>query len=289
LGFYRRYRDTFVVVLLLAVPFFFLRASIRRPEDMNWLDQGLMRLAAPVQFAAAALARGVSNLVGEYAYLVDVKRDNNELSHEVARLRGETRELLDTRAENKRLRRLLGLRETVQAETTSALVIGKDATEYFRVAEIVLDHPGVAIRQNMPVIALDGAVGVIKRVAGDSATVDLVVDSGFGVDVVVERTKARGFVRGMGDDSRYAARVEYVERTDEVEVGDLLVTSGVGCRFPAGIPVARVTEVVKRDFGIYQSVTAVPTVDFSRLEEVLIVLSEVKDCTQADDKPRRDR
>jgi rod shape-determining protein MreC len=287
LGFYKRYRDTFLVVLLLAVPFFFLRASIRRPEDMNWLDQGLMRLAAPVQFAAAALARGVSNLFGEYAYLVDVKRDNNELSHEVARLRGETRELLDTRAENKRLRRLLGLRETMQAETTSALVIGKDTTEYFRVAEIVLDHPGVAIRQNMPVIALDGAVGVIKRVAGDSATVDLVVDSGFGVDVVVERTKARGFVRGMGDDSRYAARVEYVERTDEVEVGDLLVTSGVGCRFPAGIPVARVTEVVKRDFGIYQSVTAVPTVDFSRLEEVLIVLSEVKDCTPGDDKPRR--
>jgi rod shape-determining protein MreC len=287
LGFYKRYRDTFVVVLLLAVPFFFLRASIRRPEDMNWLDQGLMRLAAPVQFAAAALARGVSNWFGEYVYLVDVKRDNNELSHEVARLRGETRELLDTRAENKRLRRLLGLRETVQAETTSALVIGKDTTEYFRVSEIVLDHPGVAIRQNMPVIALDGAVGVIKRVAGDSATVDLVVDSGFGVDVVVERTKARGFVRGMGDDSQYAARVEYVERTDEVEVGDLLVTSGVGCRFPAGIPVARVTEVVKRDFGIYQSVTAVPTVDFSRLEEVLIVLSEVKDCTQGDDKPRR--
>ncbi len=289
MGFYKRYRDTFLVVLLLAVPFFFLRASIRRPEDMNWLDQGLMRVAAPVQYVAAALARGVSNLFGDYVYLVDVKRDNNELSHEVARLRGENRELLDTRAENKRLRRLLGLRETIAAETTSALVIGKDTTEYFRVAEIVLDHPGVAIKQNMPVVALDGAVGVIKRVAGDSATVDLVVDSGFGVDVMVERTKARGFVRGIGDDSRYAARVEYVERTDEVEVGDLLVTSGVGCRFPAGIPVARVTEVIKRDFGIYQSVEARPTVDFSRLEEVLIVVSEVKDCPQADEPRKKDR
>lgn len=289
MGFYKRYRDTFLVVLLLAVPFFFLRASIRRPEDMNWLDQSLMRLAAPVQYVAAALARGVSNLLSDYVYLVDVKRDNNELSHEVARLRGENRELLETRAENKRLRRLLGMRETIAAETTSALVIGKDTTEYFRVAEIVLDHPGVAIKQNMPVVALDGAVGVIKRVAGDSATVDLVVDSGFGVDVMVERTKARGFVRGMGDDSRYAARVEYVERTDEVEVGDLLVTSGVGCRFPAGIPVARVTQVIKRDFGIYQSVEARPTVDFSRLEEVLIVLSEVKDCPQTDAPRGKDR
>ena len=289
MGFYKRYRDTFVVVLLLAVPFFFLRATIRRPEDMNWLDQGLMRLAAPVQYAAAALGRGVSHVVGDYVYLVDVKRDNNDLYHEVSRLRNETRELARVRAENKRLRSLLGLRDTVSAETASALVIGKDTNEYFRVAHVVLDHPGVAIRQNMPVIALDGAVGVIKRVVGDSATVELVVDSGFGVDVIVDRTKARGFVRGIGDDSRYAARVEYVESTDEVEVGDLLVTSGVGCRFPPGIPVARVTEVVKRDFGIYQSVEAEPTVDFSRLEEVLIVLSDVKDCGPAEDRRRVER
>ncbi len=290
MGFYKRYRDTFVVVLLLALPFFFLRATIRRPEDMNWLDQSLMRLAAPVQYAAAALGRGVSHLVGDYVYLVDVKRDNNELYHEVSRLRAETRELARVRAENKRLRSLLGLRDTLPSETASALVIGKDTNAYFRVAHIVLDHPGVAIRQNMPVVALDGAVGVIKRVVGDSATVELVVDSGFGADVVVERTGARGIVRGIGDDSRYVVRVEYVETDDAVEVGDLLVTSGKGCRFPAGIPVARVTEVVKRDFGIYQSVEAEPTVDFSRLDEVLIVLTDVKeDCGTAEDRRRVER
>jgi len=290
LGFYKRYRDTFVVVLLLALPFFFLRATIRRPEDMNWLDQSLMRVAAPVQYAAAALGRGVSHLVGDYVYLVDVKRDNNELYHEVSRLRAETRELARVRAENKRLRSLLGLRDTVPAETASALVIGKDTNAYFRVAHIVLDHPGVAVRQNMPVVALDGAVGVIKRVVGDSATVQLVVDSGFGADVVVERTGARGFVRGIGDDSRYVVRVEYVGTDDGVEVGDLLVTSGKGCRFPAGIPVARVTEVVKRDFGIYQSVEAEPTVDFSRLDEVLILLTEEKeDCGPAEDRRRVER
>lgn len=290
MGFYKRYRDTFVVVLLLALPFFFLRATIRRPEDMNWLDQSLMRVAAPVQYAAAALGRGVSHLVGDYVYLVDVKRDNNELYHEVSRLRAETRELARVRAENKRLRSLLGLRDTVPAETASALVIGKDTNAYFRVAHIVLDHPGVAVRQNMPVVALDGAVGVIKRVVGDSATVQLVVDSGFGADVVVERTGARGFVRGIGDDSRYVVRVEYVGTDDGVEVGDLLVTSGKGCRFPAGIPVARVTEVVKRDFGIYQSVEAEPTVDFSRLDEVLIVLTEEKeDCGTAEDRRRVER
>jgi rod shape-determining protein MreC len=279
-GSFRRYRDTAIVVLLLAVPFFFLRASIRKPEHMNVVDRTIMRVAAPVQYVAAAIARGLSSLVSDYVYLVDVKEDNNKLAYENARLRAETRDVHALRAENRRLRRLLVLRETIPNETASAVVIGKDTTEYFRVAHLILDNPHAAVRTNMPVISLDGAVGTVLRVAGDKVDVQLTVDSGFGVDVVVERTGARGFVRGVGTRSRYLTRVEYVQRTDEVDVGDLLLTSGVGCRFPEGIPVARVTEVHKREFGIYQQVEAEPTVDFSRLEEVLIVLSDPKECLQ---------
>jgi rod shape-determining protein MreC len=61
-------------------------------------------------------------------------------------------------------------------------------------------------------------------------------------------------------------------------VGDVLLTSGLGCRFPAGLPVAEVTQVVKKEFGVYQRVEAKPTVDFSRLSEVLIVLDERENC-----------
>lgn len=278
MGLFKRLRDTVLVVLLLALPFFFLRASIRRPEELSAVDRTILRLAAPLQYAAAALSRGTSRLVGQYVYLVDVKADNDKLVYENARLRAGQRELADALAENRRLRRLLGLRDTIQHETVSALVVTKDITEYFRVWHLTLDSPNAQVRPNMPVISLDGAVGTVLRVAGQEADVQLTVDSGFGVDVVVERTGARGFVRGSGDRSKYAVRVEYVPRTDLVEVGDLLVTSGVGCRFPKGVPVARVTKVIRRDFGIYQTVEAEPTVDFSRLEEVLVVLVDTSDC-----------
>ena len=274
----RRYRDIVLVVLLLAVPFFFLRASIRRPEEMNAVDRTVMRVAAPLQYFAAATARGVSGIIGDYVYLVDVKADNNKLAYENARLRNKVREITAVQVENRRLLRLLGLKETIPDEVVSAAVIGKNTTEYFRVAELTLDTSGVAVRANMPVVSLDGAVGTVMRVAGDRIDVQLTVDSGFGVDVVVERTGARGFVRGVGDPTRYAVRVEYVQRADQVDVGDLLVTSGVGCRFPKGIAVARVVRVTKRDFGIYQEVDAEPTVDFSRLEDVLIVMADPKDC-----------
>lgn len=282
MGFYKRYRDTFLVVLLLAVPFFFLRASIRTPEELNALDRVLVRVAAPVQYLASALARGISDIAGEYFYLVEVGRDNNRLFREVSRLEQGVQELTSLRKENDRLRKLIGLRETISVETVSAVVTSKTPTEFFRVMNVVLDHNGAALRPNMPVIAADGAVGLIKKVQGDSATVYLVPDSGFGVDVVVPRTGARGYVRGSGDESNYLVKVAYTQRADEVNVGDVFVTSGVGCRFPKGIPVARVTEVVKRDFGEYQEVVAQPTVDFSRLEEVLIVVGEVKDCPRLD-------
>jgi rod shape-determining protein MreC len=286
---FRRYRDIIIVVLLLAVPFFFLRASIRRPEDVTVVDRTIMRIAAPIEYVSAALARGLSSLVGDYVYLVDVKKDNDKLAYENARLRSEVRQLKSSEAENVRLRRLLNLRETIAAETVSAVVIGKDATEFFRVAHVTLDNPGVQVKSGMPVLSFDGTVGTVLRVAGDKVDVELTVDSGFGVDVVVERTGARGFVRGMGDRSRYAVRVEYMQRTDEVDVGDVLLTSGVGCRFPKGVPVARVNKVVRRDFGMYQSVEAEPSVDFSRLEEVLIVLSDSKDCEAKGGAVRRPR
>lgn len=278
MGPFKRYRDIALVILLLAVPFFFLRANIRRPEETSFIDRTLLSLSAPIEYTFSALARGVSSLVAEYVYLVDVKRDNNRLVYQSSRLQAKLSQLSSIEAENRRLRRLLGLRDRVGSETVSALVISKDTTDYFRVARVTLDTAVPGIKPNMPVLSLEGVVGTVRRVAGESVQVQLAVDSGFGVDVVVERTGARGFVRGAGDNARYLVRVEYVQSGDSINIGDVLVTSGFGCRFPKGLPVARVTKVVKRDFGIYQTVEAEPVVDFSRLEEVLIVMSGDENC-----------
>jgi rod shape-determining protein MreC len=277
-GPFKRYRDIALVIILLAVPFFFLRANIRRPEETSFIDRTLLTLSAPIDYTFSALARGVSSLIAEYVYLVDVKRDNNRLAYQSSRLQAKLGQLSSIEAENRRLRRLLGLRERVGSETVSALVISKDTTDYFRVARVTLDTAAPGIRPNMPVLSLDGVVGKVLRVAGESVQVQLAVDSGFGADVVVERTGARGFVRGGGDNERYLVRVEYVQSTDVINEGDILVTSGFGCRFPKGLPVARVTKIIKRDFGIYQSVEAQPVVDFSRLEEVLIVMTGDENC-----------
>lgn len=270
---FKRYRDLAIVVVLLTVPFFVLRANMKRPESLNTMDRVVLRITAPVEYWTASLARGISNLFSDYFYLVDVKKENERLSYENARFRENVHRLESRDSENVELRRLLQLKETTPGETASALVVGTNFTEFFRVSRVVLDKGSRDIRARMPVISPDGVVGTVLRVNGNAVDVQLSTDAAFGIDVEDVRTKARGFVRGTGDPRRYACRVEMVDARDEVEVGDLLVASGKGKSFPRGIPVARVTKVVKRELGRDQEVEATPTVNFSRVDAVLILVT----------------
>jgi rod shape-determining protein MreC len=269
----QRYRDAAIVVLLLAVPFFVLKANMKSPESQSAMDRAILRVSAPVEVAAATLARGMGGVWDDYIYLSDVKQDNERLAYDNARLREQVHGLEQAQVENRQLRRLLQLKDSMPGESVSAQVVGKDFTEFFRVTRLVLDKGARDVRPHIPVVAPDGVVGAVLHVTGDMVDVQLAVDASFGVDVEDERTRARGFVRGTGDPSRYGCKVEMVDSRDEVEIGDLLVTSGKGRWFPKDIPVARVTKVLKRELGRDQDVDAAPTVDFSRLDTVLLLVS----------------
>ena len=269
---FKRYRDWLIVVLSLAIPFWFLRASMKDPKQATGADRVLVQIASPIQAATATLARGLSHLWSDYVYLVDVKANNASLMSDNARLRERGRELEGLEAENRRLKRLLDLKSSVQEDVVTAQVIGKQTNEFFRMMRVTLDRSSPAIGPDQGVLSPDGVVGITTKIAGDTIDVKLVADASFSVDVVVERTQARGKLSGTNNERAYSCLVEYVSRTDEVDIGDVLVTGGNGEHFPGGIPVCTVTMVTKRDFGINQQVGCVPTVDFSRLEEVVILL-----------------
>jgi rod shape-determining protein MreC len=272
-------RDVVIVVVLLAVPFFVLKANMKSPDSQSTMNGYILRVSAPIEVAAAMIARGVGDVWDDYVYLVDVKQDNARLAYDNARLREQVHSLEQAEVESRQLRRLLQLKDSTPGDAVSAQVIGKDFTEFFRVTRIVLDKGAREVRSHMPVVSPDGVVGAVLHVAGDTVDVQLAVDAAFGVDVEDQRTRARGFVRGTGDPARYGCKVEMVDSRDDVEIGDLLVTSGKGRWFPRGIPVARVTKVIKRELGRDQDVDAAPTVDFSRLDNVLVLLTTPGDET----------
>ena len=272
MNFFRRFRDAAVCVALLALPFFFLRSNLKDPHKTTALDRTVLQISAPIQYVATQLALGVSGIWQEYVYLIDVKRDNDRLRDENARLREANFRLQAASAENHWLRRLLQLRDQVKGTMLSAQVIGKEISPFFRVIRLRLDRGDRdRVKQGMPVLTADGLVGQVQRTWGRHSDVLLVADKNSAIDVVVQRTGARGMLKGTGSDEHYACRLEHLSREDDVQVGDLIVTSGLGQRFPAQILVGRIHQLTKKAFGLYQEATVVPAVNFSRLEEVLVL------------------
>lgn len=274
MNFFRRFRETVIVGILLALPFFFLHANLRDPAQATLVDRIVLRASAPLQWVATQAARGVTDVVEQYVYLVDVKQDNERLRVENARLREDVARLETEARDNGHLRELLGLRDQLGGEQVFAEVIGKEVSANFRVVRIRVDRgERDRVREGMPVVTPEGLVGQIRRTFGRYADVQLVVDRESRVDVAVQRNGARGMLVGTGQDDRYLCRIQYLLRADEVRVGDLVETSGFGHRFPAHIVVGRVAHVTRRDFGLYQEAEVTPAVAFGEFENVSVLLT----------------
>ncbi|MBW2463335.1 MAG: rod shape-determining protein MreC, partial [Deltaproteobacteria bacterium] len=209
MNFFRRFRDAALVAALLAIPFFFLKANLTDPSRTSWLDRVVLQVSAPIQYAATEAAGGVSAIVEKYVWLVDVKTDNEELTHQNARLRQQVRELGHEARENERMRSLLSLRDELPGETMTAAVIGKEVSPHFRVVRVRIDRgERDLLRAGMPVVSSEGLVGQIRRTWGRYSDVLLTVDQTSAIDVVIDRTGARGMLRGTGESDRYLCRIQ---------------------------------------------------------------------------------
>ena len=175
--------------------------------------------------------------------------------------------------ESGRYQRLLGLRDVTPAETIAARVIAVDASPYFRVARVDIDHGEGAVRHGMPVLTPDGVVGRVNRVAGKSSDILLLVDPRSAIDVVIPRTGGRGILKGKAAENGYRCSIEYLARGEPAKAGDAVVTSGLGGAFPRNLAVGHITRIIPGAVGLYQDVEVTPDVDFARLSEVLVVVA----------------
>jgi rod shape-determining protein MreC len=278
MNYFQTIRDAAILLALVIIPAVFLRANLRDPSELSWLDRALLQVSGPVQYVAEWAADGVTGVIEDYVYLVDVKNDNDHLRAENDRLRREMRVLRADAQRFRELESLLGLRERLATETVTARVIAKDISPSFRVVRLAVDQGERAgLRAGMPVVANEGLVGQIRRVSGRFADVLLTIDPESRVDVVVGEGGARGRIEGLGERSRYRCRIQFDRTDDQVAVGDEVFTSGLGKKFPASILIGYVSKISDQEFGLHQEGEVSPSVDFTRLDEVLILTSGPKD------------
>ncbi|QQR90302.1 MAG: rod shape-determining protein MreC [Myxococcales bacterium] len=281
----QRFRDAAFSIILLLIPFLFLNSHLKKPDHLNSVDRFVIQISAPVQYVSGALASLVSDGVEYYVWLVDVAKENHRLRSSNSRLKLERQQWLHDARENKRLRTMLDFRERSHLELIGAEVISKDANAFFRVLRMRLDRgESDLLRPGMAIISPQGLVGQIEKTVSDYSDVMMTVDRRSAVDVVIDRTGARGVLRGTGDTEKYLCRIQYLDQANDVRPGDLVVTSGFGKRFPSSIPIGRIKKITKKSFGLHQEALVKPIVDFSTLDEVFVVLNTPPGGSLAEEK-----
>lgn len=274
----QRYQTMGVVALCIALPvlIFVLFGSER--SETGIAETSVAVVAGKFQSHNDFLVGNASGLWESYVDLIHTKADNEELRRENAKLREENIGLQGILQQNARLTKLVGFKQQRPIyKLEPARIIAADMSPYFRVLKIRIETESDNIKPEMPVVSSEGVVGRIERVDGKYCDVMLTVDARSKIDVMTQLNRSRGILTGTGDDSKYEARIAYLLQRDEVEEGELVVTSGRAGTFPKELPIGRVKTIDTKSFGLYQKVTVEPVVDFSRLEEVYVITGIVED------------
>ena len=271
----RKLLDWSLTGLLVLLPALVLRASLSRGTPSP-LDSALLRITAPLEAGVSYVVEGLGHLWGHYVALVDTESENRELRDENDKLRKQlatvTRRAFDVDA----LEDLAVVKRRTPADTLGARVIGAPLSPQFRVIRIRIDRGDRDIAQGMPVISGTGPVGRVDKVYGDYADVVLVSDPSSSIEVLIPRTGGRGMLTGLGRPDSYACTIGWLEKqinpASKLEVGDEIVTSGLGASFPPGLVVGKVSKVAHDD-GMFQRVEVEPSVDVSRVRAVEVLLA----------------
>ena len=267
------HRGKMAAAVLILVPLILVVTSAGAEVGQESSGPGSW-MGATMGTVQAAVSGGVVTTTGWLSGMVGgggLEAENQALREENARLREEKARLIGVLQENARLREMVGFqRQHPQLEVSPARVVGRDISPYFRVLNLKIETEA-DIEVRMPVVAAEGVVGQVHRVDGRIAQVVLVSDPRSHIDAISQRNRTLGTVQGLGHRSDYLAEAAYVTERDDLEVGDEMVTSGLGGVFPQDLRIGRVKSVETGADGMFQEVLVEPSVDVSRLREVFVV------------------
>jgi rod shape-determining protein MreC len=225
----------------------------------------------PVQSAVAAVPRAALGAWSAYRDWKAVRGENRRLRDENQRLRVDALWVTDAIDENRRLRRLLDLRNRLPVTTLAGEVIARDWGGWVRSLTVNRGR-GDDVKRLTAVISTEGLVGRIVEVRTGASIVQVLIDPSSTVGAHALRTRTPGIVEG---EPRGTLRFKYMARAGAgIAVDDVIVTSGLGGLFPRGIPVGRVRAIDDRGSALFHYALLAPVVDFARVDEVLLVSGE---------------
>jgi rod shape-determining protein MreC len=280
---FRRYSLLIFIVLLLLFALVLMSLRAKQREGVEFFDALLMEICSPFQKAATLVIKTVQGTFVQYVYLVNLGKENRMLKQKIAELQEENHRMKEMKLANERLRQLLQFREKNSSSMIGAEVIGQDPSSWFKSVTINKGERD-GVKKGMAVISPAGVIGQILKTAPHYATVLLLTDYNSAVDSIVQRTRAKTIVEGKGENR---CQLKYLRRAEEVAVGDVVVTSGLGGNFPKGLMVGEIKKVDKKGYGVFQYAELVPSVDLTQLEEVFVIIEPLPSSQPQEEKVKK--
>lgn len=256
------------VMIILLLPLISINMQ-RKPFVQIWYNKPFSFLASVTQSSFFSFSDGVRGNTQMYLNLIGIKRENQNLKSENQRLMAMIQAQEELGKENERLNQLINFKNHSKMDLVAARVMSKDLLSDHNTLQI---SKGTVhgIKAGQAVITVSGVVGYIFKPESFSAQVLLITDRYSVVDGIIARSRARGIVEGKNAST---CLLRYLEKSEDIQVGDLVVTSGLDNIFPKGFPVATVESIENKNYAISAQVELRPVVDSNKVEEVFVIVN----------------
>ncbi|GLI35607.1 rod shape-determining protein MreC [Desulforhabdus amnigena] len=264
---WRRLRSVLLILVFLSVFLYIFSLNFRPPARMDILQRVVVESLGPIIKTIRNSTGFVEDIIKEYVWLRQINHENEWLKERVVALEQKVADYQEAYIENLRLRRLLDFKSTIHAETIAAQVVLHDLTGWFQTLVVDKGFEN-SVAQDMAVVNDEGVVGRILDVSDRYARVLLITDPGSSVDAIIQRNRVRGVLSGKDANG---CVLKYVRGNQDVQVGDLIITSGKDGIFPKGLRLGVVQGIFKDPVDLFQKIEVKPLVRLSALEELLII------------------
>jgi len=262
------HRAKWISYLFILLSLILLSLSIGKGREWNPAEKLVIEITAPFQKIFTGTISTARNIWKNYFFLVETRQQNLRLNKKIDLLEIENSRYQELLLANQRLQQLLKFQENTEETFLPARVIGWDSSALFK-SIIISKGENDGLKINMPVVNSKGVVGRIVSISPNYAKVLLVTDQNSAVDGLVQRSRCRGMLKGRGSSECF---FDYVIKACDIETGDVIVTSGLGRAFPKGLYLGTVKRIDDSPDRLFKDVVVVSSVDFSKLEEILVIL-----------------
>ena len=261
-----RQRSGYLFLAVILGHILLISAQVNSRTGVPVLEAVTFGVFSEVQRGVSSAVHSVTHVWSGYIGLRNVRAENDVLKKQLAetQIALQAQRALADRARS--LEQLLDLKDRVELQTSAAQIIGAAATPDFRTVTIDKGTRD-GLRPDMAIIAPSGVVGRIVVPSARSAKVQLLTDLNAAAGALIERSRAQGVAVGAGEER---LRLEYLSEAADIVPGDVVVTSGIDGIYPKGFVIGRV-DIVEKTGTSFKRITIKPAVDFSSLEEVLVV------------------